>query len=66
MLQHLELEGDGRRRQAEIGEVGVDERRAADIGADRGLGRRNALARDVGRSLSMCMPMIARPALDIN
>jgi hypothetical protein len=49
MLQHFQLESHRRRRQAEIGEIGGKQRRAADIGADHGFGRRNALARDLRR-----------------
>jgi hypothetical protein len=47
MLQHFQLEGHWRRRQAEIGEIGLEQRCAADIWADHGFGRRNALARDL-------------------
>jgi hypothetical protein len=47
MLQQFQLESDRQRRQAEIGEIGGKQRCAADIGADHGFGRRNALARDL-------------------
>ena len=46
MLQHLQLECDGRGRQPEIGEVGGKTWRAAEIGPDHGFRRRNGLARD--------------------
>ncbi|MHC2740901.1 hypothetical protein ACVMFA_006688 [Bradyrhizobium liaoningense] len=47
MLQHLELEPEGRGRQAEIGKIGVKERRAPDMRTDDRLGRRNPLPRNV-------------------
>ena len=62
MLQHLQLEENGRRRQAEIGEVGGKTRRAADIGPDHGFGGRNG-----SRVISVVIaPLIARPGVDIN
>ncbi|KGJ65876.1 hypothetical protein BJA5080_02520 [Bradyrhizobium diazoefficiens SEMIA 5080] len=47
LLQHLELERDGRRRQAEIGKIGHNEWRAPYVRTNDDLGRRNPLPRDV-------------------